>query len=64
VTLGIKELAALLGVHHRTALRMVHRKEIKAFRAGPKLWRVTRQSYEAYIREREEMERHFRPVAA
>ena len=50
--LGPKDVAALLGVHERTAIKLFATGEIRAFRAGPKLWRTTREVYDAWVAEK------------
>jgi excisionase family DNA binding protein len=39
-TLSPEQVADLLGVHHRTVLRMIHRGELAAFKVGQQ-WRIT-----------------------
>ena len=43
-----KEVASLLGVSERQALRLMAAGEIESFRAGRKLWRTTNEMVEAY----------------
>jgi excisionase family DNA binding protein len=38
-----EQVADLLGVHHRTVLRMIHRGELAAFKVGQQ-WRVTSET--------------------
>jgi excisionase family DNA binding protein len=45
-----KEIAALLGVHPRTAIRMFKSGEIQAFRSGPRLWRTTSEICDQYVK--------------
>ncbi len=50
--LGTKEVAALLGIHERTALRLFQSGEIPGRRVGPKLWRIGRQAFDDYMQVR------------
>jgi len=55
--LGPKDVAALLGVHERTAVKLFATGEIRAFKAGPKLWRTTREVYETWVKEKLQADR-------
>lgn len=47
--LGAKEVAALLSVSERTAIRMFQSGEIRAFQVNGKLWRTRRENVDAYV---------------
>ena len=50
--LGPKEIAALVGVHERTVVRLFATGELPAFKVGPKLWRTTREAFDAWVKEK------------
>lgn len=51
--LGVKEIAALLGIHPRTALKLMSSGTIPAYRLGPKLWRISRAAYDDWVAQQE-----------
>jgi excisionase family DNA binding protein len=51
--LGPKDIAAVIGIHEKTAVRMFRSGELPGFKAGPKLWRISRQSFEAWAKTKE-----------
>lgn len=50
--LGTKEVAVLLGVCERTAIRLFESGEVRAFQIRGKLWRTRREIVDSYIRTR------------
>ncbi len=57
-----KEVASLLGVSERGALRLMVSGEINSFRVGKKLWRTTAEMVETY--KAKSFERYRRPRIA
>lgn len=45
-----KEVGALLGVHPKTVIRLFVSGELRGFKCGPRLWKTTREEYDAYVR--------------
>ncbi len=58
-----KEVAQILGISERSALRLMATGEIESFRAGRKLWRTTLAKLERYQQSGFERQR-FPPSAA
>jgi helix-turn-helix protein len=55
--LGTADIAALIGIDPRTVIRLFKSGEIRAFKAGPKLWRTTRPVYEQWVKDKLEPDR-------
>lgn len=59
--LAPKEVAALLGISERSALRLMASQEIESFRVG-RLWRTTADRVAAFIRRQIERTRPLRLI--
>ncbi len=47
---GVADVARLLGVTHQTALNLIYRGELKAWKIGG-IWRVTQADFHAFVEE-------------
>lgn len=48
LVLGVKETAALLGVHYNTVKNMIHRGDLTAVKVG-RSWRIQREAIKAML---------------
>jgi excisionase family DNA binding protein len=49
ILLSVKELAQMMGVSPRTALKLVRSGELPGFRLGQKLWRIRPEDVRTYL---------------
>jgi excisionase family DNA binding protein len=46
--LTVEELAAEIGLHYETCLRLLRSGDIPGYKAGPKIWRIPRKGLEEW----------------